>query len=457
MADQSRDNKNIDDLRGTQPSPSKDDQPSPEPAPDEDSRGNFDQSQLGNQPVTPPPSPAPATPSQSQGPNAPTSAPSGAFDQSQIGKPLDPHAGQRPVESPNQSANPAGEQGATGESAAAKSDPVGGVASPLSETAGRPEAAEPTGTSGSPQGSEPEGESKPNDKNSDQEPTESQSLAEANQQSPTKGGDEDSGDKGGKSGGQQLEKAAEKGLAATGPEGKVAAEALKHKEKLAPLMLLNPLNWSGFLALALSVLVFALVTGIAGSGGGSSAQADPGGGVVPGLADISDVDIKQGACGFGSAPGGCYTLPDMPKYWTSYGGTGNHTGTKCLAQLIAATSKAWKEKHPDDTIFIGDMNADGHLSHQVGVDVDLHTSKAANMHLPGYSAQLSIEYGKLWMSSGAIVYIFFNDASVRGPVNNYAKENGFPGVMDPEDGHEDHFHVRIKTNGGECPKGGAAS
>lgn len=173
-----------------------------------------------------------------------------------------------------------------------------------------------------------------------------------------------------------------------------------------------------------------------------------GGGNIPGLADISDIPIRPVSGGYGSAQGGFYQLPPS-KYWESTSPSQNQRGSQCLVKLIAATSKAWKEKYPQDTIYVGDLNAPGHLSHSQGVDVDISTKRAANMNLSSYSRERTIEYGKLWFSTKLIEYIFFNDDSARPPIQNFAKQKGYPGIIMEEAGHEDHFHVRLKR-GGDC-------
>lgn len=227
----------------------------------------------------------------------------------------------------------------------------------------------------------------------------------------------------------------------------------------AGALLFNPWTWIvigvAAVILLLALIVGTALAGIAASNGGKKPGTTGGGGssgAVPGLADISDINIQKAPCDYGSAPGGCYKLPSKTKYWEAY--SSYLTGSKCLVELVAATSKAWKLSHPGDTVRIGDLNAPGHASHSTGEDVDIHTDKAANMELSGYSADLSVDYGKLWFSTREIEYIFFNDDTVRPRVNGYAKSNGFPGVMQSWPHHKDHFHVRVTPGGdGGCGRG----
>ncbi len=200
------------------------------------------------------------------------------------------------------------------------------------------------------------------------------------------------------------------------------------------------------------------VSGSGDSGGGADC-ASSGSGSIPGLPDISDVPIKKVPCGFGNAPGGCYQLPKS-KYWTEWGGgrfPQDWTGSKCMVQLIAATSKAWKEKYPKDEVFVGDINAPGHASHKVGEDVDINTTTAADNTIPGYSVEKTIEYGKLWMSTGSDnMIITVNDKVISG-INGYAKEQKVTGYAWIRADHNNHFHVRINDDAkGECVRSGAS-
>ncbi len=251
--------------------------------------------------------------------------------------------------------------------------------------------------------------------------------------------------------------AAAEGAAAAAEAAEAAAASAEAAEATAAAAATSEV-WVPLLVVALvimlivgGILLFVGVTGVAGnkSGSGSDAQAATN---VGGLADISDINIEKASCTSGSAAGGCYKLPES-KYWSLYGGS-DHIGTKCLVEFVAATSKAWKQNHPSDTIFIGDLNDAGHLSHQQGVDVDIYTTTAANMTLPTYSKPASVSYAKLWFSTNNIEYIFFNDASVREDGNKYANQEHLPGVMNEWPNHEDHFHVRIQApkSDGSCSR-----
>lgn len=178
-------------------------------------------------------------------------------------------------------------------------------------------------------------------------------------------------------------------------------------------------------------------------------------GSIVGLENISDVDIKKTNCTFGSAPGGCYQLPES-KFWTFWGGKrypSQWQGSKCMVQLIAATSKSWIKKYPKDKVKAGDINATGHASHLLGEDVDINTPSAADEGQPGYSTEKTIEYGKLWLSTGNVEFIGMNDQRAINALVQYAKDKGLDKAYPQRwSGHADHFHVRIhnpKSNG-EC-------
>jgi hypothetical protein len=236
--------------------------------------------------------------------------------------------------------------------------------------------------------------------------------------------------------------------AAAAAEGTEAAVAILNPGSLTVLLI-------GVVVFLIAIVVLIVIVGISGSqtgGNSSSNSGNPSTGTpIKGLPDISDIPIKKAPCTSGTSAGGCYVLPPS-KYW-EIGGP-NMTGSKCLVSLIAATSKAWKTANPKDTIYVNALNEAGHLSHQLGNDVDISTTVAANMTVPGYSPEKSIEYGELWFSTQDIEYIFFNDAAVRKDVNAYAQQKNYSGVMQYWPLHENHFHVRVLLDSnGECKNG----
>jgi murein endopeptidase len=125
-----------------------------------------------------------------------------------------------------------------------------------------------------------------------------------------------------------------------------------------------------------------------------------------------------------------------------------------MIAVIETVLAEWNTKHPDLKVHVSDISKINggnfyppHHSHQLGVDVDLSTSSCPSFTMSDtgcYDKKYAIELAKLLFDTKAIKYIFYNDSSVNSEVNSYARANKLPGRMQPESGHEDHFHVRIK-------------
>ena len=145
--------------------------------------------------------------------------------------------------------------------------------------------------------------------------------------------------------------------------------------------------------------------------------------------------------------GNYYVMPEAQPagIYIFSGGTpaNSRCGSKELIGTIYTVAQQWAKTYPGSSLIVGDLNApSGHKSHKKGVDVDITVTdrSAANV---GGDRQKSIQLGKWFMDTGIIKYIFYNDTAVQQEVNAYARANNKPGVMQYEDGHATHFHVRI--------------
>jgi murein endopeptidase len=142
-------------------------------------------------------------------------------------------------------------------------------------------------------------------------------------------------------------------------------------------------------------------------------------------------------------------MPESPD-GTYVFSTGTPERSRCGSQqLIAAiytASSRWKQEFPDSTVVVGDLNEEeGHASHVNGVDVDITvigTPDAANT-AEDPTATGSIRLAELFADTGIINVIGYQDNRVISAYANYAATNNLPGVVQPWDGHADHFHVRI--------------
>lgn len=168
---------------------------------------------------------------------------------------------------------------------------------------------------------------------------------------------------------------------------------------------------------------------------------------IPRLFSINDIAIRRSSAGYGSARGGFYQLPHDTRYWNSVSSAREQRGSRCLVGSVAAVAKTWKLLHPEDRVHVKDLNAPGHLSHRLGVDVDIYTDRAGNMTRGTYTKERSIEFGKLWLATRNIDVIFFNDGYVRAKVNGFANKRHLRGRMQHWPLHHDHFHVRLRSSG----------
>lgn len=145
---------------------------------------------------------------------------------------------------------------------------------------------------------------------------------------------------------------------------------------------------------------------------------------------------------------GYYAMPDPsqpPGLYVFNGGTPprSRCGTKELVSVIYTAAVKWKEKYPDSTLVVGDLNeSEGHASHMNGIDVDITTSNRSAANTSG-DTNRSIELAKMFIDTGIIDTIGYQDSAVISAIASYAKEKNLPGKVSPWSGHADHFHVRI--------------
>ncbi len=129
----------------------------------------------------------------------------------------------------------------------------------------------------------------------------------------------------------------------------------------------------------------------------------------------------------------------------------NRYGTKIGAAVFYDTALKYKAKynksntkHPSK-LMLADFNASiDHGSHCDGINFDVYTTdKSATVSKKlGGNQDRSVELAKMFIRTGKVKVIFFNDPDVIRRVNSV-----YPGKVQPEPGlpsHEYHFHVRLK-------------
>lgn len=140
-----------------------------------------------------------------------------------------------------------------------------------------------------------------------------------------------------------------------------------------------------------------------------------------------------------------FRMPEAPngEYVFANSNPEVRAGSKALIDTCYTVALRWNELHPESKLRFGDFNAsEGHASHEKGVDVDITTidQQAANIH---GNREKSIELAKMLADTGVVEVIFYNDPAVIKAFNDYVKEKGLPGRMEPWPNHYNHFHLRI--------------
>jgi hypothetical protein len=143
-------------------------------------------------------------------------------------------------------------------------------------------------------------------------------------------------------------------------------------------------------------------------------------------------------------------------------------GSPDLVRLILSALAMYRTEHPDDEIYVGDLDAplSSHFSHRSGVDADIYLLRwmewiqvkdakyEDNMAWRTESSKkvardkvLHLAKSLAICSSGRL-QILYNDAQVIEPFNAWFKSSGYISPLGPamtahNDTHHDHFHVRI--------------
>lgn len=138
-------------------------------------------------------------------------------------------------------------------------------------------------------------------------------------------------------------------------------------------------------------------------------------------------------------------LPASGDGFYSYTSGGRRWGTPSMVYGLLAVASDWTAQHDWPAIGIGDISLkyggdiDGHVSHEVGKDVDIlpvrtDTTGGTTIYSSTYShartKDLITHHVKVHMN---VKVIFFNDPNIHNPLS----------YVQPWPNHENHFHVRI--------------
>ncbi len=150
---------------------------------------------------------------------------------------------------------------------------------------------------------------------------------------------------------------------------------------------------------------------------------------------------------------GYYAMPpSINGAYTIYSLPCRRYGSLELVSVLYTVANRWKQFYPEGWVNIGDLNAGWpHNSHKWGVAVDLDATTngadwAADYTKGGYNRQATVLLGQLFLDTGLVKNIWYNDTFVVSALLQYAQNKGIRiGQIKPLPGHDNHFHVDINT------------
>ncbi len=152
---------------------------------------------------------------------------------------------------------------------------------------------------------------------------------------------------------------------------------------------------------------------------------------------------------------GYFKLPDAPNgEYILYSSQQKRYGSQQLVCVLYSVALAFNTAMQGKSkLRIGDLNASGHKSHNIGIAVDLsgegeiQTASHTKDWKGSYSKEATITLGKLFADTGVLRNIWWcppdGDDSIE-QILSYAKTKGIEGQIKCITGHSDHFHVDIK-------------
>jgi hypothetical protein len=144
--------------------------------------------------------------------------------------------------------------------------------------------------------------------------------------------------------------------------------------------------------------------------------------------------LPQKTTGNGYRTTGCNNNPTADHQW----------GTPQTIANIIALGELWAETHEDGYIGIVDINAPGHSSHKLGVDVDIQLMRkdgtaGANYKDDNYSQDLTRELIQAILATGDVELIFFNDPVLIEEFGGIVRKTSENDTV-----HDHHLHVRYR-------------
>jgi hypothetical protein len=136
--------------------------------------------------------------------------------------------------------------------------------------------------------------------------------------------------------------------------------------------------------------------------------------------------------------------------------TGKRWGRKEMIGVLYTVAGRWHKKYPNGQLYIRDITAGNHKTHFWGIAVDIWaTSNGTDMvansgynntiPAPRYSAEKTVELGKLIADTGYFYQVLYNKADVNAEILKYARTSESAKRYTPHmsyvEGHYDHFHL----------------
>ncbi len=152
---------------------------------------------------------------------------------------------------------------------------------------------------------------------------------------------------------------------------------------------------------------------------------------------------------------GYFKLPDAPAgEYTIYSSQSQRYGSQQLVCVLYSVALAFNNAMQGKSkLRIGDLNASGHKSHNIGIAVDLsgegelQVASHTKSWKGTYDKNATITLGKLFADTGVLRNIWWcpprGDDSLQ-QILSYARTKGLEGQVKCISGHADHFHVDIK-------------
>lgn len=138
-------------------------------------------------------------------------------------------------------------------------------------------------------------------------------------------------------------------------------------------------------------------------------------------------------------------------------------GTRLLIQVLYTAAYRWREARPDlPALAMRDLNEGScstvdHATHDDGTHADVVVECGTQVSCTDDSAAITL--GRIFVDTGSVCGILFNDTAVQSEVNDYFFESYSYEPWDPSgagrfmrtvSGHTGHFHVRVFKPDGTC-------